>query len=116
LQLKEAEWTLLGRYNQLSTDYMDKIFAAPEGSESVLTRERRVRREKRQRGRAINKLVAYFGELTGEEGKSLKYFLIWKMYQEEELSHREIAEILDVTRARITQIIIEIKEGFEKNS
>jgi DNA-directed RNA polymerase specialized sigma subunit len=107
--LKEGEWDLLGKYSQLSTDYMDKVFPDQADRETDQENERRLAKERKDRGKAINKLVAYFGRITGEEGKSLKYYFVWKLYNEEMLTHTEIAEILDVSRPRISQMLLEIK-------
>jgi hypothetical protein len=95
--------------NPLSTDYMDKVFKGREREENPLELERQQRKARKKRGKAVNKLVAYFAEITGEEGKSLKYFLIWKMKVEEQLKDREIAEIIGFSRQRISQILGEIK-------
>jgi len=94
----------------LSTDYMDATFQSREREPAyLLDQERKARKERKERGKAVNKLISYFAEITGEEGKSLKYFLIWKMKQEEELKDWEIAEIIGFSRQRISQILGEIK-------
>jgi len=93
----------------LSGDYMDKIFASTDIPETELEQERRLRKERKERGKAIDKLITYFGKITGEEGKSLKYFFIWKLKVEERLKDREIADIIGLSRQRINQILSEIK-------
>jgi len=96
----------------ISNDLMDSMF---EGEEKVLSNkgddERIQRKARRERGKAIDKIVAYLGKITGEEGKSLKYFLIWKMKVDEGLKHWEIAEIMGLSRRRISQIIQDIESN-----
>jgi DNA-directed RNA polymerase specialized sigma subunit len=93
----------------LSSDYIDKTFADPRKEKSNIERARELRKERKSRGKAIGKIIGHLAKLTGEEGKSLKYFFIWKMSQEEEKKHWEIAEIMGLSRRRVSQILEEIK-------
>jgi len=93
----------------MSTDFLDAKFSDPDTEETRIEREQRLRKERKERGKAVRNIVRHFANLTDEEGKSLKFFLIWKMSVEEKLKHWEIAEIIGISRQRISQILDEIK-------
>lgn len=61
--------------------------------------------QRKATGKAISKLVDYFAALTKEEGKCLKYYFIYKLNKEDGYNHREIAEILNLSRQRVSQIM-----------
>jgi hypothetical protein len=107
--LKLSESHPLSGSSTLSTDYMDNVFEIETPGESELELLRIRIKERKERGQAIKKLIRYFAEITGEEGKSLKYFLIWRMKAEEKLKDWEIAEIIGLSRRRIGQILGEIR-------
>lgn len=89
----------------LSEMLIERIFAEVPKSETILQKERRLRKERKARGKAMADLISYFSAITQEEGKCLKYYFIWRMFKEEELNHREIAEILNISRQRVSQIV-----------
>jgi hypothetical protein len=94
---------------------IERVFPEMPKEETYLQRERRLRKERKARGKAIAELIAYFSAITNEEGKSLRFFLIWRLAKEESLSHREIADIMGISRQRISQIMNIIEGSFEKD-
>jgi hypothetical protein len=113
--LKLQESHPLSGSSTLSSDYMDNVFEMEVLEESAIELAKIARKERKERAKAISGLISYFGEITGEEGESLKYFLIWKMKQEEKLKDWQIAEIMGLSRSRVTQILLKIRDSIEKD-
>lgn len=88
----------------LSEMLIERIFPDMP-KESPQQKAARLRKERKRQGEAIRELIDYFSALTGEKGKSLKYFFVWKLSNEDKFKQHEIAEILSLSRVRVNQIL-----------
>ena len=86
----------------LSTDYIDKVFAAQAGR---YLGERRYDAIDR-RGKAVRKIIRHF---SGYGSRGVLYYWVWQAVTEEGLSHAETARMCGCSLSSIGRVLAKIK-------
>ena len=84
---------------------MDRTLPAKQQSEEEKKKERQEYRERRRK--YVQWLLAVMKKINGESARNL---LVWQMYIEEGLTHKEIAYFIGVSRSCVSRWIGAIKK------
>ena len=104
--LKDLESPRWSDTSLLSGDYVYKVFSGKEG-ESEQAIEERKRKYWKRRKLAIRTIVRRFEK---NFYSSLKYYFVWKLYTEEGIKQKEIAEIFNTSQPSISRMLFQIKQ------